>query len=117
MLIAKDFVIFLNGNLFLTYFSGFPKVVNDLEFTAAKKIFDVLLFVIKKIPSPSATAPLPSSLRRASSRGMESMVPARQGSFRQNRSPVQAAPLDKPPLAFCKRRLSWPEINASSTSG
>lgn len=48
---------------------------------------------------------------------MESMIPPRQGSFRQSRSPVQQAPLDRPPLAFCKRRLSWPEINSSATSG
>lgn len=47
-----------------------------------------------------------------------SMIPHRQGSFRQVRSPVQPtpAPLDRPPLAFCRRRLSWPEINTSSTS-
>ncbi|KAG5680215.1 hypothetical protein PVAND_009740 [Polypedilum vanderplanki] len=76
----------------------------------------------KVVPSPSASiGQVPSSsLRRPSSRGtIETMVPSRQGSFRQQQrhSPVQpVAALDRPPLAFCKRRMSWPEIDASSTS-
>ena len=80
---------------------------------------------MEKVPSPSASVgQIP---RRPSSRGMESMIPPRQGSFRQHQpqqqrhSPVQPTaaaitPVEKPPLIFCKRRLSWPEINTSSTS-
>ncbi|CAG9806224.1 unnamed protein product [Chironomus riparius] len=78
---------------------------------------------ILRVPSPSASAgQIPTSLRRSSARALatESMIPPRQGSFRQQRlSPVQPAspaPIDKPALAFCKRRMSWPEINTTSTS-
>lgn len=118
-------IFYLLKENFFIFLTGFPKVVNDgrlygtFDESSVLTIYHVVVILRrkKKVPSPSATAPLACSLRRTSSRGMESMIPPRQGSFRQSRSPVQQAPLDRPPLAFCKRRLSWPEINASSTSG
>lgn len=48
---------------------------------------------------------------------LECMEPVRRGSFRQRTSPIHAAPPDRPPLAFCRRRLSWPEVDPHSTSG
>lgn len=78
-------------------FAGFPKVV----------------------PAPGTTTPLQhqGSIRRQS-RALECLAPPRKGSFRHRQSPVhQAAPPEKPPLVFCKRRLSWPEVDPSSTSG
>jgi hypothetical protein len=71
------------------------------------------------VPTPGtlATTPTAGSLRRQSTQRLECLVPPRQGSFRQRNSPIHPTPQDKPPLAFCKRRLSWPEMNVQSTSG
>lgn len=70
------------------------------------------------VPAPGTVTPPQGSIRRQS-RALECLAPPRKGSFRQQRhSPVhQNAPQDRPPLAFCKRRLSWPEVDARSTSG
>ncbi|XP_020709879.1 BAI1-associated protein 3 isoform X2 [Athalia rosae] len=38
--------------------------------------------------------------------------PRRVGSFRRN-----TAPTDRPPLMFCRRRPSWPEVDIQATSG
>lgn len=81
------------------HFLGFPKVVP---------------------PPGTSTAQSTSSIRRQSSRGSAeaaNLIPPRPGSFRQRTSPVHLTPPDKPPLAFCKRRLSWPEVDLRATSG
>lgn len=79
-------------------FAGFPKVV----------------------PSPGTITPPQSqgSIRRQS-RTLDCLAPPRKGSFRSQRIPPiqQPSPIDRPPLAFCKRRLSWPEVETHSTSG
>lgn len=83
--------------VFHVYFVGFPKV----------------------IPAPGTVTPPQSqgSIRRQS-RALECLAPPRKGSFRQRHSPVhQPTPPDRPPLVFCKRRLSWPEVDPTSTSG
>ncbi|XP_015609061.1 BAI1-associated protein 3 isoform X2 [Cephus cinctus] len=41
-----------------------------------------------------------------------SVSPRRVASFRRN-----AAPTDRPPLMFCRRRPSWPEVDIQATSG
>lgn len=84
-------------NRIFVYFLGFPKV----------------------IPPPGTVTPPQSqgSIRRQS-RALECLAPPRKGSFRQRHSPVhQPTPPDRPPLVFCKRRLSWPEVDPTSTSG
>lgn len=96
------YMIYIFTNRFITvgvYFfvAGFPKVV----------------------PAPGTITPpqCQGSIRRQS-RALECLAPPRKGSFRQRHSPVhQNAPQDRPPLAFCKRRLSWPEVDPRSTSG
>lgn len=72
----------------------------------------------KVVPAPGTTPQNQGSIRRQS-RALECLAPPRKGSFRAQRiSPVhQPSPLDRPPLAFCKRRLSWPEVETQSTSG
>ncbi|XP_037044605.1 BAI1-associated protein 3 isoform X2 [Bradysia coprophila] len=73
----------------------------------------------KVIPAPGTVTPPQSqgSIRRQS-RALECLAPPRKGSFRQRHSPVhQPTPPDRPPLVFCKRRLSWPEVDPTSTSG
>ncbi|XP_002012102.3 BAI1-associated protein 3 [Drosophila mojavensis] len=55
---------------------------------------------------------------RRQSRALECLVPPRTGSFRSRNSPLhQPDPPPRPPLAFCKRRLSWPEVDPRSNSG
>ncbi|XP_055685736.1 BAI1-associated protein 3 [Lutzomyia longipalpis] len=76
----------------------------------------------KVVPQPGAATPPPQtttgqSSSRRQSRNLECLVPPRTGSFRQRNSPVHTTPPDRPPLAFCRRRLSWPEIDSRSTSG
>ncbi|XP_055846829.1 BAI1-associated protein 3 [Episyrphus balteatus] len=71
-----------------------------------------------KVVPPPGTTPAQNLSSRRQSRALECLVPPRTGSFRQRSSPVhQPAPQDRPPLAFCKRRLSWPEVDPRSTSG
>lgn len=74
----------------------------------------------KVVPAPGTTTPpLGQGSIRRQSRALECLAPPRKGSFRAQRvSPVhQVTQLDRPPLAFCKRRLSWPEVETQSTSG
>ncbi|GAB0094621.1 hypothetical protein DMENIID0001_099430 [Sergentomyia squamirostris] len=76
----------------------------------------------KVVPQPGAATPPPQttggqSSSRRQSRNLECLAPPRTGSFRQRNSPVHTTPPDRPPLAFCRRRLSWPEIDSRSTSG
>jgi hypothetical protein len=86
-------------------------------------LFTLLLGFPKVLPTPGTIPPpqqlIPQgSLRRQSSRGLECLQPPqRSGSFRQRTSPVNATPPEKPPLAFCRRRSSWPEIDPRATSG
>ncbi|EDW68736.1 BAI1-associated protein 3 [Drosophila virilis] len=55
---------------------------------------------------------------RRQSRALECLAPPRTGSFRSRNSPLhQPDPPPRPPLAFCKRRLSWPEVDPRSNSG
>lgn len=81
---------------------------------------DFIVGFPKVVPAPGTITPPQSqgSIRRQS-RALECLAPPRKGSFRQQRhSPVhQPSPQDRPPLAFCKRRLSWPEVDPRSTSG
>lgn len=77
----------------------------------------------KVVPAPGTVTPPQSqgSIRRQS-RALECLAPPRKGSFRTQRvSPTHqastATSVDRPPLAFCKRRLSWPEVETQSTSG
>ncbi|XP_043289714.1 BAI1-associated protein 3 isoform X2 [Venturia canescens] len=74
--------------------------------------------------TPAAHAPFLSTRRRTldctSGSGLSvhpatgggAVSPRRQGSFRRN-----VAPNDRPPLAFCRRRPSWPEVDIQATSG
>ncbi|EDW37713.1 GL21171 [Drosophila persimilis] len=66
--------------------------------------------------SASGSGGTPQSRRQ--SRALECLAPPRTGSFRQRNSPLhQVDPPPRPPLAFCKRRLSWPEVDPRSNSG
>ncbi|XP_036671560.3 BAI1-associated protein 3 [Drosophila suzukii] len=68
-------------------------------------------------PSTSASGGGTPQSRRQS-RALECLAPPRTGSFRQRNSPLhQPDPPPRPPLAFCKRRLSWPEVDPRSNSG
>ncbi|XP_030373043.1 BAI1-associated protein 3 [Scaptodrosophila lebanonensis] len=79
-----------------------------------------LLGYPKVVPPPGTTnsaggTPIGS---RRQSRALECLAPPRTGSFRQRNSPLhQPDPPPRPPLAFCKRRLSWPEVDPRSNSG
>ncbi|KAL7732073.1 hypothetical protein ACLKA6_015835 [Drosophila palustris] len=67
--------------------------------------------------SSSSAGSTPINSRRQS-RALECLAPPRTGSFRSRNSALhQPDPPPRPPLAFCKRRLSWPEVDPRSNSG
>lgn len=99
--------------------------MNDICFSLYLFMFLIILkhyFISgfpKVVPAPGTVTPPQSqsgSIRRQS-RALECLAPPRKGSFRQRNSPIHTAPPDRPPLAFCRRRLSWPEVDPRSTSG
>ncbi|XP_066902110.1 BAI1-associated protein 3 isoform X2 [Halyomorpha halys] len=59
------------------------------------------------VPGVPRVQPPPPSRRRTIDQG----TPRRQGSFRRPSSP------QRQPLVFCRRRLSWPEVDQQATSG
>lgn len=85
-----------------------------------------LLGYPKVVPLPGSSAAAGNSSSagntpinsRRQSRALECLAPPRTGSFRSRNSPLhQPDPPPRPPLAFCKRRLSWPEVDPRSNSG
>lgn len=112
MIVCRDLLLYKYAKY------GFIKIIKTIFFC---------LFLIscmnkgfpKVVPAPGTVTPpqCQGSIRRQS-RNLDCLAPPRKGSFRQRHSPVhQNAPQDRPPLAFCKRRLSWPEVDSRSTSG
>ena len=64
------------------------------------------------VPTEGASAL--SARRRTLDCLAPSATPRRGGSLRV---PMQQPPIEKPTMAFCKRRLSWPEVDNSVNSG
>lgn len=82
-------------------------------------LYEYLFFITtgfpKVVPLPGSTlnSPQPELIRRQS-RALDCLAPPRKGSFRQRTSPTT---VERPSLAFCKRRLSWPEVDPQSNTG
>ena len=97
-------------------FSGFPKVLPAPGTTVAGTSPTSGMVGLHRQDTQGQQIPQsPQPGSRRQSRNLECLVPPRTGSFRQRNSPVhQPTPT---PLAFCKRRLSWPEVDPSSKSG
>ncbi|XP_037939126.1 BAI1-associated protein 3 [Teleopsis dalmanni] len=71
-----------------------------------------------KVVPPQGSASTNNTPTRRQSRALECLAPMRTGSFRQrNAALLQQDPPPRAPLAFCKRRLSWPEVDPRSNSG
>ncbi|XP_075161228.1 BAI1 associated protein 3 [Haematobia irritans] len=88
---------------------GYPKVVPTPGVTAAMSTSTT-----SAVGSTSASNTPVSSRRQ--SRALECLATPRTGSFRHRNAPSQQ-PEPRAPLAFCKRRLSWPEVDPRSNSG
>ncbi|XP_037880919.1 BAI1-associated protein 3 [Glossina fuscipes] len=90
---------------------GYPKVIP----TPGTPVLSIVPPLLPPAPASANSTPLS---QRRQSRALECLVPPRTGSFRQRNSPLhQTDPPPRPPLAFCKRRLSWPEVDPRSNSG
>ncbi|KAI8126251.1 BAI1-associated protein 3 [Lucilia cuprina] len=90
--------------------SGYPKVVPTPGVTAA---------CVSTPPQTGTNSANSTPIgSRRQSRALECLAPPRTGSFRQRNSPLhQAETTQRTSLAFCKRRLSWPEVDPRSNSG
>lgn len=116
------FIPFLLFFPFLPSFADGSHVTHPTQMHQFNLVINLLIFYEigfpKVVPPPGTVTTTQNLPSRRQSRALECLVPPRTGSFRQRTSPVHhPAPQDRPPLAFCKRRLSWPEVDPRSTSG
>ncbi|GBP41009.1 hypothetical protein EVAR_82969_1 [Eumeta japonica] len=82
-----------------------------LELVAAEDVPDVSSFP-RVLPTEGASA---LNARRRTLDCLAPAAPPRRGG--SLRAPRHQPPPEKPSMAFCKRRLSWPEVDNSVNSG